>query len=128
MRKKIALSLAAALLAGSVPGWADSAPTAPDRAPAVRSSVDRAVAQLMHDEANPAMAPVASAEQGAGPALSGAERRDLEQRHAALKKDPVARGGGSAAMILVGTALSIGASVYLIHELNKNNNTQATAH
>jgi len=128
MRKQIALSLAAAFLAVSVPGWADSATTSPGPQP-VRGSVDRAVAQLVHDGAAPVLAPVAPAETGAGPALTDAERRDLEQRHAALKKDPVARGGGSAVMILVGTALSIGASVYLILELNKNNDsTQATAH
>ncbi|HXY42456.1 MAG TPA: hypothetical protein VEQ10_22465 [Vicinamibacteria bacterium] len=128
MKKQVSLALVSALLAGSVPAWAETATTRPDGSHALRGSVDHAVAQVIGGDRIPVVQAVAD-ESGAGPALTDAERRDLERRHASLKKDPVARGGGSAVMILVGTALSIGASVYLIHELNKNNNnTQATAH
>ncbi len=127
MRKQIALSLAAALLVGSVPVWAETATAGrPDGSRALRGSVDHAVAQVMGGARTTAVQSAAT-ESDAGPVLSDAERRDLEQRHAALKSDPVARGAGSAVAILLGAAVSIGGSVYLIHELNKNKNTTQAA-
>jgi hypothetical protein len=58
-----------------------------------------------------------------GPELTAHERRDLDTRHAALRTDPVACGAGSVVMMLVGAAISIGATIYLVDKLKKDDTT-----
>ena len=103
MRRQIACAVVASLLIGSAPGWADgdkaaSKPAAQDgaRLRPIGDSVDRAVASI--------------------PPLTAREREDLEARQAALTTDPVARGTGGIIMALVGTAVSIGLTMYLIKQ------------
>jgi hypothetical protein len=133
LRKQIAGALVASLLIGSAPGWA-----AGEKATATvkstvdeqaqrqrfRDSIDRAVDRLMAGTLSSDTDGVGLNEQGAsGLELTAQERRDLDRRRAALRTDPVARGSGSVVLFLLGTAVSIGATIYLVHALKKDNTT-----
>jgi len=121
--KQIAGVLVATMLIGSVPAWAEgqSATSQPAAAASaqrlkIRDSIDRAI-----DRA-PAGAATATAT-----GLTAQERQDLESRHAALKTDPVARGAGGIIMLLLGTALSVGATAYIIKQTKKETTPPALA-
>lgn len=112
MNKQIAGALVASLLIGSAPGWAAgenaaSKPTVEQGAQPrqLRDSIDRAL------DGQPV--------QGTSGQLTARERGDLETRRAILQTDPVARGAGGIAMFLVGTAASIGLTVYLLNKAKK---------
>jgi hypothetical protein len=130
MRKQIAGALVASLLIGSAPVWAEEGNTtkaaaeeAAQRQP-LRDSIDRAVDRAMGSaaaEATPAVVPVES--KLPAPPLTAGERRDLDARSAALQTDPVARGAGGIVLLVLGTALSLGATAYFI---NKSKNDSST--
>ena len=109
MKKQIAGALVASVLIGSAPGWAkgESATRTPtgEQRRQLRDSIDRA---LDGQQA-----------QGTSGSLTAGERRDLETRRAVLSTDPVARGAGGIAMFLVGTAASIGLTLYLLNKTKK---------
>lgn len=128
MRKPISLVLAATLLLGSAPAWAAerAAAGAPAGSRPVRDSVDGAVRRAVEGSSVAWSAPATPAPRTAA-ALTAEERNDLAARRDALQTDPVARGAGQAVMILLGAAASIGGSIYLIHELNKNKTTAEAA-
>jgi hypothetical protein len=137
MKKQIAGALVASLLIGSVPGWAEEAagarPVAGTEArQQFHDSVDRAVERAVERaaEGEPAQAApgvVASEPKPAGPELTALERRDLDARRAALKTDPVARGAGGIVMLVLGTALSLGLTAYLINQSKEDASTTPTA-
>ena len=116
MKKQIAGVLVATVLAGVMPAWAGEQKAAGTTAAAtstqpqtLRDSIDRAV------------------EKSGGPQLTARERQDLETRHAALKTNPVARGAGGIVMLLLGTALSVGATAYFINKAKKDTTPPALA-
>jgi hypothetical protein len=118
LKKQIAGALVASLLIGSAPGWAEgekttAKPTVEEKAQRqqFRDSIDRAVDRAVEGQPN-----------AAGPQLTAHERRDLDARSAALQTDPVARGAGGIVLALVGAAVSIGLTAYLINK-NKNDST-----
>ena len=119
MRKQIAGALMVSLLIGSAPGWADTKnpaaalkSTAEERAQrrVFRDSIERAIDRTMEGAPSEGT-------------LTAHERRDLDTRHAALRTDPVARGTGGVVMMLVGAAISIGATIYLVNKLKKDDTT-----
>ena len=116
MKKQIAVALVASLLIGSAPGWAEGENAT--RKPAVeegaqrrqfRESIDRVL------DGKPA--------QGMPGQLTARERGDLETRRADLQTDPVARGTGGIVLFLVGTAASIGLTLYLLNKAKKETTT-----
>jgi hypothetical protein len=130
LRKQIAGALVASLLLGSAPAWADdgTAKTVPEvtvveqaQRQELRQSFDRAIDQIM--QGAPASRTAGIVLDVAAPWLTAQERRDLERRRAALRTDPVARGAGSIVMLLVGAALSIGLTVYLVKKAKDSSNT-----
>ena len=134
MKKQIAGALVASMLIASVPGWAEGEDatrkaTAEERAQSqqFRDSIDRAVDRAPAGEPAQA-APDAKADQpeGAGPQLTPRERQDLAARHDALKTDPVARGTAGIVMGLLGAALSVGLTVYLVNQSKKETSTNPT--
>lgn len=137
MKKQIAGALVASLLIGSVPGWAEEAAGAKPVAGAqarqqFRDSVDRAVERAVDravegEPAQAAPAVVASEPKPAGPELTALERRDLDARRAALQTDPVARGTGGIVMLILGTALSLGITAYVINKSKEDSSTTPTA-
>ena len=135
MRKQIAGALVASMLIGSAPGWATEA-TATTKATVeqgaqrqqFRDSIDRAIERAVDGEpaqATPAVVPREPA--ASGPALTAHERQDLDARSAALKTDPVARGAGSIIMIVLGLALTVGATIWAINKTNEETTTVPTA-
>ena len=72
-------------------------------------------------QATPAVAPAEP--KTPGPPLTADERRDLDARRAALRTDPVARGAGGVVMLVLGTALSLGATAYFINKSKNDSNT-----
>ena len=135
MKKQIAGALVASLLIGSVPGWADEAakPVAGAQASqqfqdSVERAVDRAVDRAAEGEpAQAAPGVEASEPKPAGPELTALERRDLDARRAALQTDPVARGAGGIVMLVLGTALSLGLTAYLINKSKEDSSSAPTA-
>jgi hypothetical protein len=137
MKKQIAGALVASLLIGSVPGWAEEAASAKPVPGAearqqfrdsVERAVDRAVDRAAEGEpAHAATGVVASEPKPAGPELTAVERRDLDARRAALQTDPVARGAGGIVMLVLGTALSLGLTAYLINKSKEDSSTTPTA-
>jgi hypothetical protein len=134
LKKRIAGALVVSLLIGSVPGWAEgenaTKPTAEEGAQRqqFRASIDRAVDRATEGEraqGTPSVVP--NEPQASGPQLTARERRDLDARRAALQTDPVARGAGGVVLILLGLALSIGLTIYLVDKAKKDNNTTTTA-
>jgi hypothetical protein len=127
LRKQIAGALVASLLIGSAPGWAkaENATTKPTveegaQRQQLRDSIDRAI------EGKPAHGTpdVARSEaKASGPELTAVERGDLDTRRADLQTDPVARGKGGVVMLILGTALSIGLSAYVINKAKKDSTT-----
>jgi hypothetical protein len=134
LKKQIAGALVASLLIGSVPGWAageDATAKSPAGAAAqsqqFRDSVDRAIDRAVEGEPAQAAAGVVSTEpKPSGPELTANERRDLDARRAALKTDPVARGTGGIILLLLGTALTVGATIWAVNQ-SKDDNTTTTA-
>jgi hypothetical protein len=119
--------LVASLFIGATPGWAESEtgttkPTAEEAAQRqqFRDSIDRAMEGARTKDV-PAVEPTEP--NAAGPGLTALERTDLDTRRAALQTDPVARGGGSIVMLLLGTALSIGLTAYLIDRSKETTTT-----
>ncbi|MFI4943341.1 MAG: hypothetical protein ACHP85_08760, partial [Burkholderiales bacterium] len=96
-------------------------------------AVDRAVDRAAVDrapEGEPVQAApgvMASEPKPAGPELTAPERRDLDARRTALKTDPVARGTGGIIMLVLGTALSLGLTAYLINQSKEDSSTTPTA-
>ena len=126
MKRQIAGALVASLFIGSAPGWAESEgtttkPTAEEGAQRqqFRDSIDRA-----REGAPTAGTPrvVPEGPNASGPPLTAHERQDLDARRASLQTDPVARGAGGVVMLVLGTALSIGLTAYLINK-NKGDST-----
>ena len=135
MRKQIAGALVASMLIGSAPGWAAEA-TATTKATVeqgaqrqqFRDSIDRAIERAVDGEpaqATPAVVPREPA--ASGPALTAHERQDLDARSAALKTDPVARGTGGIIMLVLGAALTVGATMWAINKTNEDTTTVPTA-
>jgi hypothetical protein len=124
LKKRIAGVLVACLLIGSVPGRAEdgnaaSKPAAEERARGLRfrDSVDRAVDRAAQGgSALPVPVP-----------LTLQERTDLDARRAALRTDPVARGTGGIVLGLLGAALSVGLTVYLVNKSKNETTTTPTA-
>ena len=130
LKKQIAGALVASMLIASVPGWAEgenatSKATAEAQAQSqqLRDSIDRAVDRA---PAPAAAASTADQPEAAGPQLTPRERQDLAARHDALKTDPVARGTGGIVMGLLGAALSVGLTVYLVNQSKKESSTTPT--
>lgn len=126
MKKQIAGALMASLLIGAVPARAeDETATTKPRAEAgaqgqpLRESIDRAV-EGAPTQGTPAAVPK---EPGpSGPQLTAHERRDLDARREALRTDPVARGAGGIVLLLLGTAVTIGVTAYVLNK-TKNEST-----
>ena len=123
------------MLIGSAPGWAAEA-TATAKATVeqgaqrqqFRDSIDRAIERAVDGEpaqATPAVVPREPA--ASGPALTVHERQDLDARSAALKTDPVARGTGGIIMLVLGAALTVGATMWAINKTNEDTTTVPTA-
>ena len=134
MRKQIAGALVASMLIGSAPGWAAEATattkaTGEEAAQAqFRDSIDRAINRAGKGVPAPVAAGVVPDEpEASGPQLTAHERRDLDARSAALKTDPVARGTGSIIMIVLGLALTVGATIWAINKTNEETTTVPTA-
>ncbi len=134
MKKQIAGALVASLLIGSAPGWA-AEPSATTKATVeegaqrqqLRDSIDRAVDRAI--EGRPAQGTpgvVPNVPNASGPQLTAHERQDLDARSAALKTDPVARGTGGIILLLLGTALTIGATAWAINR-SKQDSQDSTA-
>jgi hypothetical protein len=133
LKKQIAGALAASLLIGSTPGWAEgetatTKPTAEAGAQRqqFRESIDRAIDRATEGEpaqATPGVVP--NMPNASGPQLTTYERQDLDARSAALKTDPVARGTGGTIMLLLGTALTIGATAWAINKSKQDSTTTA---
>ena len=134
MRKQIAGALVASLLIGSTPVWAEGGeattkPTAEAGAERqqFRDSVDRAIDRAAESEpaqATPAVVPDESKD--SGPQLTANERRDLDKRRAALKTDPVARGTGGIIMLVLGPALTVGATIWAVNQSKEDTTTTAS--
>jgi len=62
-----------------------------------------------------------------GQQLTAYERRDLDARRVALQTDPVARGTGGIIMLVLGVALSVGATIWAINKANEDTTTVPTA-
>jgi hypothetical protein len=126
LRKQIAGALVASLVIGSTPVWAATETTSLTVNSTIeesaerqqfRDSIERATERVREGAPASATTSVVLSESGAsGPELTSQERRDLDRRRAALRTDPVARGAGGIVMLLVGTAVSIGASIYLYNK------------
>jgi hypothetical protein len=124
MKKQIASALVASVLISSAAGWARAEDVAMASKPENELQAER---QQLRDSIQRAMeaAPVQDTTMApdqpapAGPQLTTDERRNLDTRHAALKTDPVARGGAGTVMFLVGTIASIGLTAYLVKQANK---------
>jgi hypothetical protein len=125
VKKQMAGALVASLLLGSTAGWAraEDAATAsrpvedqPAERQQLRDSIQRAMEGAAVQETT-AVAP--DQPEASGPQLTTEERRNLDTRRAALKTDPVARGGAGMVMFLVGTIASIGLTAYLVKQANK---------
>jgi hypothetical protein len=131
LKKQIAGALVASLLIGSAPGWAESEtatakPTAEAGAQRqqFRDSIDRAIDRATEGEpAQGTPVAVPSVPNATGPQLTTHERQDLDARSAALKTDPVARGTGGIIMLLLGTALTIGATAWAINQSKQDSTT-----
>ena len=134
MKKQIAGALVASLLIGSVPGWAEGQDAtakavagAGAQSQQFRDSIDRAIDRAAEAAPAPVTPGVVTSEpKPAGPELTANERRDLDTRREALKTDPVARGAGGIVMLILGTALSLGLTAYLINQ-SKEDSTTPTA-
>jgi hypothetical protein len=118
------------LLIGSVPVWADETAAAQPVAGAetqrqlFRDSVDRAVDRAVAGEPAQTTTPVVASEpKPAGPELTSSERRDLDARRAALKTDPVARGTGSIILLVVGLAVTVGATIWAVNKSKEDTST-----
>lgn len=127
MKKQIAGALVASLLIGSAPGWAEgenttTKPTVEEgtQRQQFRGSIDRAM-EGEPTQGTPDVAP--NEPKASGLKLTALERRDLEARRAVLQTDPVARGAGGFVMFLVGTAISIGLTIYLINKTKDSTTT-----
>jgi hypothetical protein len=134
LRKQIAGALVASMLIGSAPGWAAEA-TATTKARVeqgaqrqqFRDSIDRAIERAVDGEPAQATPGVVPRELAAsGPALTAHERQDLDARSAALKTDPVARGTGGIIMLVLGTALTLGATAWAINHSKQDSTTDPT--
>jgi hypothetical protein len=134
LRKQIAGALVACLFIGSTPGWAagqepTTKPTAGEGAQSreFRDSIDRAMDRAVVGVPEPSAAGVPPRESDApGPQLTAHERQDLEARSAALKTDPVARGTGSVVMLVLGAALTVGATMWAINKSKEDSTTVPT--
>jgi hypothetical protein len=122
LKKQIAGALVASLLIGSAPVWAEGETTTKPEATQrqqLRDSIDRAV----EDQAAGPSSVVATEPKSSGPELTTVERRDLDTRRAALRTDPVARGTGGIVMLVLGTALTIGATAWAINKSKQDTTT-----
>jgi hypothetical protein len=132
LKKQIAFLLAVGLVIGSMPARTEGATTMvsagrQETARTFRDSVDRAVAAVPAGDAVNEVTGAARPEQGApGPELTGHERRDLAERHDALRTDPVARGTGGIILLVVGIAASIAITAWAIHHYSNDNTTTPT--
>jgi hypothetical protein len=135
MNKTVAGALVASMLIGSAPGWAQGGTGTADstvesrKRQQFRDSVAAALDRSAEGETSRPTAGVTAKDPvAAGPQqLTVHERADLTRRGAALKTDPVARGGTGIVLAVLSIAVSVGVTVWAIHHYSKDNPTPTAA-